>query len=135
MEFAYRYAKPSDIGFIKKTWLYSLYNGNDDFQRMEKDTFMREYSPVIDMILTNPGTLTQVATLPDDDDFLISYAVIQYKQDMLPVLHFVYTKKMWRRQQAHLPLLPEFKFYTHITRTWKKIKPKNAYYNPFLIGR
>ena len=132
--FSVRYAKPNDIPFIKDTFLYSLYNGNSDYRRMEKHTFMREYSKIIDAILLSPETFVKVAHLPDDEDIIISYSVVQYKEDT-SILHYVYTKKMWRGQRAHERLIPQgFKYYTHITRQWLTIKPKDTHYNPFLIG-
>lgn len=132
--FKVRYAKPNDIPFIKDTFLYSLYNGNSDYRRMEKDTFMREYSRVIDSIILNPEVFVKVAHLPDDEDIIISYSIVQYKENAI-ILHYVYTKKMWRGQEAHKKLIPNFQYYTHITRQWIAIKPKDTHYNPFLIGR
>lgn len=133
--FLVRYAKPDDIPFIKDTFLYSLYNGNSDYRRMEKNTFMREYSRIIDTIILSPETFVKVAHLPNDEDIIISYAIVQYKEDT-SILHYVYTKKMWRGQGAHLKLMPtNYKFYTHITRQWLSVKPENTIYNPFLIGR
>lgn len=133
-KFKVRYAKPLDIPFIKDTFLYSLYNGNDQFKRIEKNTFMREYSKIIDVILMNPETFVKIAHLPDDEDIIISYAVVQYKENF-NILHFVYTKKMWRGQRAHVNLLPEhYAFYTHITKQWLAVKPPKPSYNPFLIG-
>lgn len=133
--FKVRYAKPNDIPFIKDTFLYSLYNGNSDYRRMEKNTFMREYSRIIDSIILSPETFVKVAHLPDDEDIIISYSIVQYKEDH-SILHYVYTKKAWRGQKAHELLLPtSYKYYTHITRQWLAIKPKESNYNPFLIGR
>lgn len=133
--FCVRYAKPEDIPFIKDTWLYSLYNGNDQFRRMEKNTFMREYSRVIDAILTNEETFVRVTHLPNEEDIIISYSVVQYKEDIV-ILHYVYTKKVWRGQEAHKLIMPQnYKFYTHITKQWLSIKPKEVIYNPFYIGR
>jgi hypothetical protein len=134
-KFKIRYAKPNDIPFIKDTFLYSLYNGNDQYRRIQKDTFMKEYSRIIDLILTNPETFVKVAHLPDDEDIIISYAIVQYKEQF-NILHFVYTKKMWRGQGAHLELMPnKYAYYTHITKQWLAIKPAQPTYNPFMIGR
>jgi hypothetical protein len=134
-KFKVRYAKPNDIPFIKKTFLYALYNGSLDWHRMNKQDFMREYSRVLDLILTNPEVFVKIAHLPDDEDIIISYSIVQYKE-LFNILHFVYTKKMWRGQRAHLKLLPEkFDYYTHITKQWLAIMPPNTTYNPFLIGR
>jgi len=130
-KFIVRYAKPADINFIKKTWLYSLYNGNFDFKRMKKDIFMREYSHVIDSILIRPDTFVKVAHLPDDQDIIISYAVVSYKENF-NVLHFVYTKKMWRGMDAHVGLIPQYEYYSHNTKQWEKVCPRGPTYNPFL---
>jgi hypothetical protein len=134
-KFLIRYAKPKDIPFIKESFLYSLYNGNDHYRRIQKDLFMREYSHTIDSILTNPEVFVRIAHLPDDEDIIISYSIVQYKETY-NALHFVYTKKMWRGQGAHIKLIPEsYFFYTHITKQWLAIKPDGISYNPFLIGK
>lgn len=133
-KFLIRYAKPKDIPFIKESFLYSLYNGNDHFRRIKKNIFMREYSRTIDLILTNPDVFVQIAHLPDDEDIIISYAIVQYNENF-NALHFVYTKKMWRGQGAHHKLMPKnYCYYTHITKQWFAIKPDDISYNPFLIG-
>ena len=131
LRFKVRYGKPYDIPFIKETWLYSLYNSSV-FRHMNKKEFMSYYSNVIDSILTNTQTLVRVSYLPDDEDIIISYSVMQHAP-VANVLHFVYTKKMWRGQDAHKDLLPEFQYFTHVTDAWIKLKRKELF-NPFLIG-
>lgn len=131
LRFKTRYAKPYDIPFIKKTWLYSLFNSSP-YRFMNKREFMSSYSKVIDYILTNPETLVRVAHLPDDEDIIISYSVMQHKE--YNILHFVYTKKMWRGQEVHNLIIPEYSYYTHITNQWIATKPTKPF-NPFLIGK
>src|SRR6478735_7746180 len=104
-EIAVRMAKPEDIGFIKKTWLYSFYNGNTDMQGIDKSIFMHEYAPIINGILTNAGTLVRVACLADDPNIIVSFSVVSHFEDSngpVNILHFVYTKKLWRGVKIHM---------------------------------
>lgn len=130
-KFIVRYAKPEDIPFIKKTWLYSYYNGKPENRRIKKDTFMREYSAEINNILMRPTTFVKVAHLPDEPDIIISFACLEYLDDCT-ILHYVYTKKMWRGMGAHNNLIPKYDFYSYITKIWEAICPKGPTYNPKL---
>jgi hypothetical protein len=130
-EIMVRMAKPGDIGFIKRTWLYSYYNGNTDMQRVEKDDFMEHYNVVLNKILTSPNTIVKVACLCDDPDTIISFSAVEYFGEN-KVLHFVYTKKLWRGNKIHDQIIPEdLSHYSHITRQYLKIKPKHLKFNPF----
>ena len=128
-EIKIRLGKPEDIPFINNTWLYSLYNGSQ-YSNMEKDTFMREYRQTIGTLMSKPGVTVTVACLQDDENVIVGWAC--WESD---ILHFIYMKKMWRRNGIHFQLIPEIKRYTHITRQFLKIKPKELVFNPFLIGK
>lgn len=136
-EIAVRVAKPEDIGFIKKTWLYSYYNGNTDMQNIDKSIFMHEYGQIINAILTHNSTLVRVACLADDPNIIVSFSVVGHfsdKEKPVNVLHFVYTKKLWRGNEIHLQILPDdLQFCSHMTRQFYEIKPKTIKFNPFLL--
>lgn len=128
-----RLARPEDIPFLNNTWLYALYNGSD-YRNMDKDTFMRQYREVITNLMMKPGVNVTVAHLHDDENVIVGWACWE-PLDSDNILHFIYMKKMWRRNGIHLQLIPKIKYYTHITRQFLKIKPKELIYNPFLIGK
>ncbi len=134
-EITTRLATPEDIPFIKKTWLYSYYNGNSEMQSIDKDTFMREHSKVITEILTAPSTFVHVACLTEDPSIVVAFAAVS-RLDIGNVLHFMYTKKLWRGNKIHELIVPEkIHYYTHRTRQFLKIKSNELKYNPYLRGK
>lgn len=125
-----RYGMPSDFDFIEATWKQSLYYGNPFFNLIHEPIYYKNYQPVIQKILSRPDIKIAIACLKDEPTLCLGYSVSQ--ED---ILHFIYTKKDWRKIGIMTDLLPQkISTLTHLTETgkslWKKKWPE-AKFNPF----
>jgi len=126
-----RSAYPSDKNLIYSTWLKGLYFGNDWFREIKKDLYFEIYSEVIQKILSRPNIVIQVACLADDPETVLSYAILEKKEDSY-ALHWVFTKSSWRKLGLAKKLIPEnISYVTHLTKVGKSIKPKKWPFIPF----
>lgn len=118
----------SDIAFIYATFLQGLYHGSEYFSDVPRDTFFDNYKLVIEALLQRASV--RVACLEEDPDVILGYCV--YKDN---ALHWVYTKKPWRKMGIARALIPVgIDTVTHLTSVGKSVMPKEWKYNPFKLG-
>ena len=128
MKWAVRQGMPSDFTFIVKTMSSGYYYGNDYLQAIPQDEFMIRFRKFIEQKL--PQVEVRVACLPDDPDVILGYCLFNG-----PVLHWIYTKKPWRKFGIARSLLPQgVTHVTHLSKLGEKLKPKEWVYNPFIVG-
>lgn len=117
-----------DINLIFATWLRGLYYGNDLFNSMKKDNFMKRYHDVIQLVLNKTGLIIKIAALKEDPDCVLGYSVSQES-----VLHWVYVKQAWRRLGIAKALCPlPLTACTHLTKIGQSLKPLDCEFDPFL---
>lgn len=118
---------------IYSTWLKGLYYGNDWFKEMPSKIYFKHYHKVIERILNRPHVVIRFAYLKEDQDIIVSYAVLE-KAFGSNILHWVFTKSAWRKFGiAKLLLSEKIDYYTSLTKIGKNIKPIEWEFNPFLI--
>lgn len=125
-----RYGTPEDFDFIEATWKQALYYGNPFFNLIHEPTYYKNYQPIIARILNRPDLKIAIACLKEEPTLCLAYSISQDD-----TLHFVYTKKDWRKIGLMKDLLPsKISKITHLTETgksiWKK-KYSNAIFDPF----
>lgn len=125
-----RYGTPEDFDFIEATWLQGLYYGNPFFELIHEPSYYKNYRMIIKRILNRPDLKIAIACLKDQPSLCLAYSISQ--ED---TLHWLYTKKDWRKIGLMTDLLPsQISEITHLTETgksiWKKKWPK-ANFNPF----
>lgn len=122
-----RKASATDIPLLYAAWLKGLYYGNPFMNEIDKEVFFKNYKPVVTNIMLN--CTVEVACLEDEPDVVVGFIV--YK---LNVLHWVYTKRNWRKLGVSKLLMPQgIDTVTHLTRIGKSLKPGNWKFNPFVI--
>lgn len=125
--------KDTDKDLVYATFLQGLYYGNDCLGMMPKGTFFEKYGKVLDQLFSRPEILVIKAVLPDDEDIIIGYAIVEGNE----TLHWVYVKPAWRNEGVARKMVDQIKLeaVTHLTEVGKKILSNNKQniYNPFLI--
>jgi hypothetical protein len=123
-----RNATVGDTSFIFATWLRSLYYGNSWYSEMDKDSFMRNYHRMIEMILAHPKVSVKVSCLKSDPEVILGYAIYREK-----IIDFTFVKKAWRGIGIAKSLIPSnITTSTHATKLGLSIiRKKNWKYDPF----
>lgn len=124
--------RPTDLPFVKRSFLRGVYFGNDWFTQIPRDIFMKNYAPVVEAILFKPSTTIHLVVLKEDPDTILGFSVLSLD---LSRLHFVYVKKDWRGKGIGRALVPStITTVTHLTATGKSLLPKiSAIFNPFAL--
>jgi ribosomal protein S18 acetylase RimI-like enzyme len=91
---AIRLGRPSDLAYVVDTWTK---RGHERGERL------REATARVRAILARPDSVLRVATLPDDSDAILGWAVVASAtlsdaEISLPKLHYVYVRKEARQQ-------------------------------------
>jgi hypothetical protein len=127
-----RTATPSDENLIFSTWLKGLYYGNDWFREIPQDLYYENYHKVVTAIIAKPSTCVIVACMKEDADTVLGYSVWEKREEKY-VLHWVFTKPVWRKLGLAKSLIPkEVSLVTHLTKVGRSIKPKEWVFDPFL---
>ena|ERR1700677_764254 len=124
--------KNKDIDFIMATWLRGLRYGNDWFGMIVASSYFSFYQQFIEQLLKNPNVSVKIACLQDDPEVILGYSV--YHKN---ILHWVFTKKAWRKIGIAKKLVPiETSTVTHLTAIGKSIMQKKTkwQFNPFLTN-
>lgn len=131
-KFAIREATENDFPFIYSTWLKGLRYGNETYEKMDKDSYFKNYHKIIETILYRPDTFIAVACLKDDPTTILGYAVREGER----TLHYVHVKNAFRHFGIAKAICPQNLLkVTHITHVgWSILGKKfpNAVYDPFL---
>lgn len=123
---------PEDRRFILATFLRGLYYGGSVFSNMPKPLFMKYYHTIGEKFLDEYAPYIRVACLKDDKDVILGYSVLNKD---LTVLHWLFTKKSWRKIGIAKSLVPPtVTTVSHLTDTGLSItKQKGLIFNPFAI--
>lgn len=121
---------PTDLPFVKVTFLKGLYLGDSWFSVMPKRLFFNNYAPIVEALITK--NVVQVACLTEDPDTIVGYSIISPD---LETLHWAYVKKPWRGNGIGRVLMPaSATTFTHLTKLGKALLDKrNAVFNPFAV--
>lgn len=122
-----RPSRLEDGPLIYATWLRGLYYGNRLFNCIEKDVFFKTYPQVINKLLMTSDV--SIACLTSDPDVIVGYAITQGDR-----LHWVYTKRSWRKMGIAKLLLSskDIRVFTHLTDQGMMANKLNWKFNPFL---
>lgn len=124
----------TDYPFVKSSWIKNQC-GNMPFKMMKHSAYFEYYSPILDKKIKEIKIL--IACSKEDQDQTFAY--IAFEND---ILHFIYTKGIYRNFQIATELLAEsyksipFTFYTHLSddKYFRNItKRHKMVYNPFLF--
>lgn len=131
-KFVVRDAMESDFPFIYSTWLKGLRYGNKTYEKMDKDSYFKNYHRIIGNILSRPDAYILVACLNDDPTTILGYSVREGEN----ILHYIHVKNAFRRFGIGRALSPgKITKVTHVTDVgWAILCEKypNAVYDPFL---
>ncbi len=125
-------APQSYFPLIYSKWLRSFRYGNPYFRLVKPaDVYYRHYHEHIESILAHPEVCISVAVLSDTHDVVLGFSVYS-----IPVLHYVYVQKDFRRLGIGARLLPAgSKEFSHLTRIgldiWHSPKYEDLKFNPF----
>lgn len=121
-----------DINFIFATWLNGLRYGSDFYGLVDKASYFKNYHEVIKNIIERPTASILVACLTDDNDTIIGYSISEPT-----ILHWVFTKPVWRKLGIGKDLIPPgTKYVTHMTNIGADLLKKklpNVVLDPFKI--
>lgn len=131
-----RSARKGDINAIRKAWLRSWHESPFGLE-IHSGVFYRYARPLIDHMLT----ISDIAVLcsPSDEDYIMAF-IVYTNQDEISIVHFAYTKKVYRRMGALTYMIDKCItdpiMYTFQTNKTKLLADKfNATYNPFILMR
>lgn len=85
--FAIRLGRPSDLAFVTDSWVKRGH---------EKGERLRDATARVRRILASESSVLRVASLEDDSDAILGWAVIT--NDDSPKLHYVYVRRELRGQ-------------------------------------
>lgn len=126
-----RDARAEDMAFIFATWLRGLRYGCDWWRECDQGPYFKHYHYFLEKLLDRPGIAIKIACLKDEPDTFVSYAVYQSLPNALSV-HWVFTKKAWRKLGIAKRLIPEnVTQCSHLTTVGRAIKPATWTFNPF----
>ncbi len=118
------------LSYVYSKWLRSLRYENDFFRLMDAKAYWLSYKRHIFNVLSLPATILRTASLADDPDVLLGFAVHRG-----PILDYVYVHRHQRRLGIASRLVPaDIDTITHLTKAGLSIwgsKHGNWKFNPF----
>lgn len=124
-----RKATEADMNFVYSTWLKGVYHGSDLLKNVKRAVYFENYPKYIAAVLARPTVEVKVAALAEDKDVILGYAVVQPG-----VVHWVYVKSAWRKQNVAKTLLAGYNIQesSSMTKIGASImKKKKIQYNPW----
>lgn len=124
---------PGDKNLILATWVHGLYHGNERdswISQVPEEVFNAHYRNVLERILALPQTKIRLATVKDEPDVILGYAV--FTSD---TIHWIFVKKAWRKIGIARDLYPVgMKFTTHLTDVGRALRSKlKLTFDPFRL--
>ena len=117
-------------GYVYAYWLRSLRHSNDFFKLIDPQAYWNTYKDFIAALLGKPETVVRLATLADDPDVLLGFAVHRG-----PVLDYVFVHRDQRKNGIGSRLVPPgIDTITHLTKIGLSIwgsKHGSWKFNPF----
>lgn len=137
------YNPETDKGFVFSSFLDGLYYGNPYYREIDKASYYKNYSTVVEHLLTKQGSVPLIACLEDDEDVILGFAILEanklngeansaFKGDLL---HYVFVKKAWRGKGIASALVPKnVTVVSHLTKPGAAIaRKKGLKFDPFTI--
>jgi len=90
---ALRLMRPEDHAFVVNSWLKSHKECN--FRKANGKDFFACHAPVVRKLIAE-STIKLVACDPEDIDLIQSWIVADVRGDNIPVVHYLYTKDIYR---------------------------------------
>ena len=129
-----RAMRPDDLPFIYATWLNGLYFGNVMIGKTKRSVFYPQYKAVVQAIMAKPNLEVQVVCLKEDPDVIIAYAISEMHPRIGRVLHWVFTRAIWRRMGIAKQIVPkDVVAHTHISMMGRDLKPEEWVFYPYQI--
>lgn len=123
---------PTDMPFIYKTWIQSLYGAGSWFSDIDDKVYFKNYNLVLNRLLQRPDVKASIACDREDTNLILSYVI--YEKE---VFHYAYTRKDWQKIGLARDLIPEkLESFTHLTPAGRHLWQKylsHLKFNPFLI--
>lgn len=127
-----------DEAFVFSGILNSLYYGSPARHVIRERIFFAEHHALLEEIMRRPKAAILVASLKDDPDVAIGFALAELGDR--PCLHYVYVKKPFRRYGIARALWQTLGLdlgsasYSHDTFAWRDVirRYPGAIYNPYL---
>lgn len=137
-----RYGKEEDRKFIMSSWL-NAFKGSYYAGPIQFNLYYKTYQEVIDRILRRPQTEVVVACLPDDEDEILGYAVVEGFGDQGPCVHWAYVKRRLRGFGIASTILAylgvtketEFSYSFRVRNTPSFVAKYKARFNPHLVSK
>jgi hypothetical protein len=135
-----RIGKDSDKNLILSTFLKGLYYGSIDsdtpsntmmFGMVPKQIFFDRYKRVAQALVNDPNMTIRVACLPEDEDVVIGYSIVNSSED---TLFWVFVKSAWRKRGIARNLVKNKpKYVAHLNLLGKTLMNKltDTEFNPF----
>lgn len=117
-----------DKDFIFSTLMKGLYFGNNDYRKIDKETFLKNYQKILDNVFEQ-GVSVNILALKEDPRVIVSYCV--YKDDKIIWVH---TKRDWRNMKLTRLIVPKCaRFAVHLSKPGRAILEKHPEikYDPF----
>jgi len=129
-----------DIPFIFRSWLMSA-KEQALLARIPEQVFFHHHHAILEDLWQDTSVLWTVAANPADSTFIYGFAAVQMT-DTIPIVHYVYVRKNFRRLGIGSALLRAFKivsgttvFASHYSGAGKQLCKKLdvlRVYNPYL---
>lgn len=127
---AFRHMRDEDLPFVYKSWLKSYYNVL--YKHIEQGHgFYDEYTPVMKQLVAQ-SNVKLVACDPNNPDVIQAWIVGELQPGQTPVVHYVYTKYVFRRLRLAYKLVQAASMNSskiscsHIGRCFNEAKTKHA---------
>lgn len=126
-----KFDKDQDLSFILATWLRGLYYGNNFFNKIPKDLFMKHYHDILKPLVSSNMVDINVACLKEDPEIILGYAVLNKAHTKL---NWVFVKSAWRKIGVAKILVPDsVNTVTHLSTVGENIlrSRDKIVFNPF----
>lgn len=125
-----------DLNFVLATWLRSYRHASQFAKKISNEIYFKWHHKVIERIIERGGNIL-IAHPVGEPNVILGYLCIE-NQSMLPVVHYCYVKKTFRKMGVAKALLDgstlEGAHFTHYTTDCDWITKKfKLVYDPYLI--
>lgn len=126
----------ADLDFVFQTWIRSYQSLSYFAKRVNRDTFFKHYTTLVNDIVDTPGTVIKVAA--DTESTIFGY-IVASDLDTNPCVHFAYVRPEYQRLTIARQLFESLKISKCETSAWTPVmneiagKHRIFTYNPFLL--
>jgi hypothetical protein len=132
-----RVIRESDKSFVYACWLNN-FKESPTAKRITHSIYFKKQQRLIERIIERPGTIVQIACLPDDENQILGFLVHENTEDG-QVVHYAFVKALFQRLGICTQLMkeaginPQAYVFTHWTPVMHSILQKNPSitYDPY----